>query len=275
MSVDAVVESYRSWLEVKAPEHLKAFKQRLDVDPEAARAEAVTFNVLRVAGVRPTPGEVIGKGGSDFICNKPEMVVEVTSISIDTVTKASGLKHPMSGMGGFSQITRNLLREAINKATQLADYPMPRLLVIATEHSGGSLLMNAHSAQELLTGTTSFSIPIGGPAADITMVTQLANSVFCRPTNEGKVEPSRRSISAVVLMTISQDIANVIGLLHPDPAVPFDPNVLSNVHFLRFRSWPLEAGKPFGVEWVGPQPSPTPFPHFPVELMDAELRTLD
>jgi hypothetical protein len=81
-SIDRVVESYKSWLEVKSPSHLQGFAGRLREQPEAARAEAVTFAILRQRGLRPRVGEVIGKGGVDFLCEpdrKPPVAVEVTS----------------------------------------------------------------------------------------------------------------------------------------------------------------------------------------------------
>ena len=46
-SVEGIVKAYSVWLEVKATGHLKAFKGRLAKDPLAARAEALTFNLLR------------------------------------------------------------------------------------------------------------------------------------------------------------------------------------------------------------------------------------
>jgi hypothetical protein len=46
----------------------------------------------------------------------------VTSLSIEAVTAASGLPHPTPQSGSFGQITTQLLREAINKAPQMADY---------------------------------------------------------------------------------------------------------------------------------------------------------
>jgi hypothetical protein len=165
-SLDGVVKAYITWLEVKAPDHLKAFVKRLHDDPEAAHAEAVTFNMLRMAHKNPEPGEILGKGGVDFICKPSKesaFAVEVTVLQTAAVTQASGLASPMpSGAAvGFSQITTKLMYEAVNKAPQLSGYKMPRLLVIATEHDAAALLMSAHSAEELLTGTTAFRVKVG------------------------------------------------------------------------------------------------------------------
>jgi hypothetical protein len=277
-ALDNLVASYLTWLEVKAPEHLKSFKARLNEDPEAAHAEAVTFGVLRTTGKRPRIGEVVGQGGVDFIAepnDRPPFAVEVTAIRIETVTNASGLQHPMSGFGGFKQITGNLLREAVNKATQVANQQMPRVVVIATEHSGASLLMGTHSAEELLTGTTAFQIKIGDVDATPEVIAPLKNSVFFRMTKDKTgVEPARQSISAIILMGISRDQASLLGVLHPAPAVPFDHEIFDQVHFIRLRSWPIAQGR-FGIEWVGPPPRATSYYHMPIEFTDMDLKVAD
>jgi len=272
-NLDGLVKSYALWLEVKAPEHLSAFRQRLNSDPEAARAEGVVFGLLRGAALNPGMGEVIGKGGVDFICeprNHSKFAVEVTSLRTETVTKASGLQSPVGVGGFFGQVTTALMREAVNKATQLADYPMPRLLVIATEHEGASMVMGTHAAEELLTGTTMFQVKIGDVEASPEVIAPLKNSVFFRPKND-TVEPARQSISAILLLSITHDRAFALGLLHPAPAVVFDWQVLPRVHFVRLREWPIT--NRFGIEWVGPQPSPASFLHMPIVLNDADLKT--
>jgi hypothetical protein len=279
-SIDRVVETYMEWLDVKAPDQVVAFIDRLSDVPEAARAEAVTFNMLRQRGLRPRPGEVLGIGGVDFLCEperKDHIVVEVTTLLTENVTRASGLAHPMrtDGAFGFGQITTQLMREAIQKAPQMADYPMPRVLVLATEHDGADLLMNAHSASELLTGTTAFRLRIGDVEAKPEVITTLKNSVFFRAANDKpEIEPARRSISAILLMSINSETGHIIGILHPDPARPLDPDTFEGVHFARLREWPITPGGRFGIEWVGPAPSPKAFMHFPIKLGDDELRQI-
>lgn len=59
-SAKDVVDSYCGWLEVKAPYHLKPFKERLQHDCEAADAEAVVFSVLHAKRKNPRPAEIIG-----------------------------------------------------------------------------------------------------------------------------------------------------------------------------------------------------------------------
>ena len=274
-SVDGIVDSYSTWLEVKAPAHLKSFRDRLNIDPLAARAEALTFNFLRMTRKNPEPGEILGKGGADFICRpttKPEFVVEVTTLQTDAVTKASGLSSPLQvgAAVGFSQITTKLMNAAIDKANQLSGYEMARVLVIATDHEEAGLLVGSRAAEEMLTGTTALSLRIGDIAARPEVNAPLKNSVFFRAKG-GKVAPARQSISAILLMQIRWDGIYVIGVLHPAPAVVFDPSTFDHVNFVRLRQWPIE--ERFGIEWVGPAPSPTQVPHMPMGLSGSELKT--
>jgi hypothetical protein len=274
-SLDTVTRSYAEWLEVKHPAHHHAFMKRERAEPEAAQAEAATFSMLRSAQANPEPAEDPSTGGVDFLCTpngRLPFVVEVTTVLCDTVTENSGLQHiPQAGITSFGQITRKLLDEAVDKARQLANYPDARVLVIATQHSGAHLLMGARGAQELLTGTTAISGRIGDPDADFQMTTHLANSVFFRRTPGGNIEPARRSISAILLMTITGSGSSVIGLLHPEPVHAFDIGSLELVHFARIREWPIRDGR-FRLEWVGPDPSPKLYSHWPIELTTRELR---
>jgi len=134
-SIDGVVKSYIRWLDVRAPDHRLAFVQRLRNDPEAAHAEAVTFSVLRVKHKNPEPAEVVGTGGVDFLCHprkRTAFVVEVTALSTAAVTAKSRLAGPLKGnrVGSFSRITTSLMREAVNKASQMSNFPMPRVLEV-------------------------------------------------------------------------------------------------------------------------------------------------
>jgi hypothetical protein len=279
-SLDNLVTSYQQWLEVKAPPYFKTFARRLRDDREAARAEAVTFSILRNAGLNPKPYD--DKGGPDFLCepeNAPRLVAEVTAIRMETVTRASGLPHEererlRQNPRGFAQITSNLLAEAIDKATQFANYPGARLLVISTEHPEASLVMGARAATELLIGTSMISVRVGDVAtSDSQIVATLKNSVFFRLTRDKTdVEPARQSISAVLLVTIGADTAHAIGLIHPAPAQPFNPNLLPRVHFLRLTNWPV-VDHTLRMEWIGPEPSPTSLYHTDIVFTDRELRT--
>jgi hypothetical protein len=276
-SLTGVVDSYSEWLIVKSPQHAQAFKQRLRQDPEGAHAEAVTFAVLHAKRKNPRPAEIIGTGGVDFHCQPDqgsEFVVEVTALATKAVSEKSGLTGPGGNrVGAFSKITTSLMREAVNKASQMANYAMPRVLVLASSHPDASMLLGAYDAMTLLTGTTVIGVPLEG-AAPISTLAHLNNSVFMRINKAGNaIEPARQSISAILLMTISSAGAGVIGILHPEPRYVFDYRVFETIHFVKVRDWPISGG--FSVEWVGPEPKPTFIPHWPIALRDKELRNLD
>lgn len=172
-------------------------------------------------------------------------------------------------------ITPALLGEAINKASQMANYKMPRVLFLVTSHPDASFLMGTHGARELLLGTSAFSVPLMREDAPSQMVATLRNSVFFRlNATRDQVVPARQSISAIMLTSITPRGADLIGILHPQPAYPFSPGVFPTVHFLKLREWPV-TGERLSIEWVGPEPNPTPVPHWPVSFDDDELRRLD
>lgn len=47
VSTAEIIESYKCFLEVKYPTHYKSYNTRLKNKPESAKAEAVTFSILR------------------------------------------------------------------------------------------------------------------------------------------------------------------------------------------------------------------------------------
>lgn len=269
-STKDVVKSYEKWLELKAPEHRSAFGNRRRVDPEAADAEAIVFSILHAKRLNPKPAEIIGTGGVDFHCRpvgRPEFVVEVTAILRETISRHSGLSGRMENrVGSFGMVTDGLFNEAIGKAKQMSGYPMPRVLFVASSHPDTSLLFGAHGATELMIGTAAFSVPLEGRAGDARLIAKLQNSVFMRRNAKGDgIEAARRSISAIVLTHITGRGADLIGLLHPYPAYPFDPSTFETVHFLAVAEWPIVSER-LRLGWVGPVPASTSIVNFPIRF---------
>lgn len=266
------ISEHRSWLRDHSPDHLAPFDTRISANPEAGEAEAAVFRFLRMSNLRPRPFESVATGGPDFLCEPvgaEHSVVEVTTLKTSTVTSKSGLTHPALKVGaahGFNQITDTLLRGAVKKAPQLAGDPRPRILVIITRHCQGALVMGKRAAEELLTGTTSFSGPVGATAppkaiAEFKTITDLENSVFFKPGHEGStIEPARQSISAVLLGVLSDYDLCLVGILHPAAAKPFEHGTLPGVPFVRLSTWPIEPGQPFSIEWVNAHASPICIP---------------
>jgi hypothetical protein len=165
-----------------------------------------------------------------------------------------------------------LRTKASSKAHQVADYPIPRVLAITSEHIGADFLMGPYGAETLLTSDTEIEVPVGEPIGKSSIVTELKNSVFFRSKN-GAVESCKRSISAILLIDINPDKAMIVGILHPDPIHEFNINHLPDVPFLRVKKWPLENNK-IEIEWVIQRPKPAGFYHKEVKFRDDELRCI-
>jgi hypothetical protein len=276
--IAATVESYKDFLSVKYPSHYRLFCNRLNSKPESARAEAVTFSLLWSQFGDVTIAEDVVTGGADFLCvtESGKIIVEVTCVEGEAVAAQSrwpnGVAEDGSG-GSFGMITHMLRTKASEKASQLSDYEMPRVLAITCEHIGADVLLGPLGAEMFLTSETKIAVPIatGEPIDDkIHLTTDLQDSVFFRFEN-GVVEPCRRSISAILLVSIFADKCLAVGILHPQPQHVFPIRLLPSVPFLRMKKWPPE-NHSIETEWVIHNPTPTTFYHQEVTFRDKELR---
>jgi hypothetical protein len=278
-SLDDVVRAYRQWLELKAPEHAKAFTQRLGSDPEAARGEAVVFSLLRSRGFAPFPAEDLSTGGADFLCHgnlSHGPVVEVSALRGDAVAQRSGLPKDIdTNTKGhwFSMITAVLWTKVSGKAGQLAGQTGSRVLAITLEHAYADFLMGAMAAKWLMCGESKISVPIEPTPGDVREVTHLNESAFFRFTKSGEIESCRRSISAILLIGVEKDCSRVIGLLHPDPVVPLEYSAFFPIPFLAVTNWPIRRDDSIKTEWRMPEqdPDPHPFIHEPPWFTNKEL----
>jgi hypothetical protein len=165
------------------------------------------------------------------------------------------------GGGAFGLLTAVLSRAAASKAVQLADYPYPRVLAIASSHAFASVLMSRLAAQNLLTSDPMISYRLGDPSDHGTMTTDLRRAVFFRLDKTGRqIVPRRQSISAILLVAISYTQAEVVGILHPKPSVAFKPYLFPKVPFLRMKNWPIVDGK-IQPEWLPPAGDAATFYH--------------
>jgi hypothetical protein len=279
-SLSDAVREYALWLEVMAPDHASAFKARLDADPEAAQAEAAVFTLLRAQRLDPFPVEDLGTGGADFLCRKSDaregITVEVTAIKGNAVAARSGLPTTVGeDPRWFSQITEMLMSRAKRKAPQLGQQTGARVLAICLRHDYADLLMGALAAKWLMCGKPRISVPRDtSEDSEPKEVTSLRESAFMRPDQAGNVEACRRSISAILLIELSDDSQKVIGLLHPDPAIPLVYELLFPIPFLAVTNWPLTRGDNIRLEWRLPEKDPDPhlfFYELPL-LTDYELK---
>ncbi len=278
VSTAEIIESYKHFLEIKYPTHYKSYCTRLKNKPESAKAEAVTFSILRSNFDEVKLGEDISTGGADFFCssNDVEFIVEVTCIETESVVTQSGWKNkapPAQNKAAFSfgMITNKLRGKVSCKAAQLSGNDIPRLLIITSEHVGADFLLGPHGAEILLTSDTKIKVPIGKPIGKVDLATDLKDSVFFRFKN-GSLELCRRSISAILLISIFDDKSLIVGILHPDPQYIFPIMLLPSVPFLRLKKWPPENNN-IETEWVIRKPKAEKFYHREITFKDEELKS--
>jgi len=279
VSIHEVIESYKVFLEVKYPKHSQSYRTRLKNNPESAKAEAVTFSILRSSFDDVKLAEDISTGGADFFCssNDVNLIIEVTCLEAESVAIQSGWKNrvppdPNKTAFSFGMITHMLRRKVSSKAAQLSGYNIPRILIITSEHIGADFLLGPRGAEILLTSDTKIKVPIGKPIRKVGLATDLKDSVFFRFKN-GSLESWRRSISAILLISIFDDKSLIVGILHPDPQYVFPIMLLPSVPFLRMKKWPPENNN-IEIEWVINKPKVEKFYHQEITFKDEELKSI-
>jgi hypothetical protein len=259
-NIEGVIDSFADYLFVKDRATHDRFTRMRDLDVEAALAEAMVFRILQHFGCHPELHDHESTGGADFLCRPSrgifkanpadEFVVEATSLNPDAVTERSGIcnKVPEVVSGGpFGLVTRNIVSKAKAKASQLANYPMPRMLAIVSSHFGASALFNSTTAEWALVSEPHWR---GG---DSGQYTNLENSLFIKPGRANNIVACRQSISAAMLISVNGRDCDMWGILHPEAAYPLNITVFSRVPFVRVAPWPIVDGRIF-TEWVTTHP---------------------
>ncbi|HEY6195527.1 MAG TPA: hypothetical protein VI504_10830 [Candidatus Eisenbacteria bacterium] len=272
-SSEETVIAYEELLKRLYPESVKGFQARRSSAPDAALAEAITFSWLRAAHLNPRISDAPGTGGPDLLCSSEiagEFSVEVTALDGDALADRTGIPNQAeSGGGWFSDDTLKLQSVVKRKASQLSVSSLPRVLAICASHPASSALLGRVGAEELMTSPPRYTVPVDDEPAGVQADTDLEQSAFLRLTEAGLVAV-RRSVSAILLIVIWDDGLNVMGLLHPDPARPWEPAALPAVPFLRLE-WPVR-GQRLKLEWLIADPSPAKQLHWAPRLTDEELR---
>jgi len=246
---------FLSHLEEYHPENVSGFKSRMISDPDAALAEAVVFSWVDSLRLNPRVNESSSKGGVDFRCAPTaysDFDLEVTTLDRDAVTNRSTLPDGiLDGAYSFGMVTKNLRSKANAKTRQCANSDVPSMLAICSKHVHAFRLLGVDGAKRMMVSDCGISVPLelhgaqeGAHAHD---VTDLARSSFLREKN-GAIEPLRRSISAVLLISIHETAIQVVGLLHPCPAREFDHRTFGNIPFLKV-DWPI-VGNVIKPYWV-------------------------
>jgi hypothetical protein len=272
-SVVEIVKAYSLFLEVRHPEHYRAFQLRSTNDPNAANAEAVVFSWLRLHGLSPTLNDTPGRAGPDFLCSPlsdAPFLIEVTHLKPDDVSKRSGWPDELNDRAqSFAMITPNLWYKTKNKAAQLGGHEIARVHAICLTHIGADVLLGTLAAQWLMTSQPKLSVPIGVPITTIGEITDLSKSAFLSIRDDAIVA-ERKSISAILLIAIFENELHAVGMLHPEPAVAFNYRTFIELPFLRI-DWPVKDGNLI-TEWVMAKPTPRVDRHIPMSLNYEELR---
>jgi hypothetical protein len=196
-----------------------------------------------------------------------DFIVEVTSLSSDSVIEQSGMPNTYEGPGGSFKLITDTLRKTIgDKAVQMAGYPTPRLLIITSEHKHSGILLGPHAAENLIHSDTMIQVPIGDSDGKVIISTDLQNSAFIKPKN-GEIVSCRQSVSAILLMAIGERYSSIVGILPLEPAKPFNISCFPKIPFLSLQIMPSAGGEVQlkwagrDIEWDGDNPRPAIYYH--------------
>lgn len=232
-------------------------KSANDATCEGAIAEAVVFDFLACRCDSVGLNEDPTTGGPDLLFEHDgnKFFVEVTNISVDTVTRSTNLQHIPdrdSGPHYYGLLTQNIYRKCRNKTKQVSRKDHPALLFVTTLHfQASAICLGKLEARQFLWGTeklsASFDTETGDASGDVQNVSAFKNSVFFREDSSF----SPRGICALVVggFGLTPPRANVYGVLHPDSPLPFDPRWVPHVEFARLKHELLPSGK-LEAEWI-------------------------
>jgi hypothetical protein len=249
---DALADEHRSWLSTFDARYLANWEKILNANEESTLAEAGVRRLLEGHGVRVEPNEDMtgAEQRPDFRCemNGSSFEVEVTHISIEKATRVTGLaKVPTVNLGAeapptfedfppIHPLTGAVFSACVRKAKQCAVARNPTLLAVATFHYPATVFcFDKCDISQLLTGVTSMRLSLdkqpGQAVGEAYLITELQSAVFLRPDSSEPVGFARSSISALLLCGLCTQPPQVIGVLHPNPARPFNPAILPQVEF--------------------------------------------
>jgi hypothetical protein len=257
----SVISSHRRWLDGHDGLYGKQWEQRLAADEEAALCEAVFRDELERRGCTVAPNEDL-KGrlpAPDFLCHKGprRFFVEVKCLEAAAIEKCCGGDVSRCSntieSGSFGLLNDAILKACKGKTAQVANLPAPRVLAIGTFHSLASIACVAPDCLSmLLTGTLEVAFGCNPKTGALTgtdrVVTHLSGAVFARPKPEGSFGLARQPISALLVGGLAVSPPRIFGLLHPSPAMQFDPSLLGRIPFCRLLPG-HEQGR-FSTEWI-------------------------
>jgi len=260
---DQLIGGHREWLMEFDEVHLGAWDTLFTRDnTEAALCEAATRCLMQELEVDVEPCPLRGSDRNpDFKCQRDGKLfyVDATCVMKDTATRKTGLNDlSKDGKGGwYSLLTSAYFKKADSKASQFENLQTPCMIVIGTLHfRGGALCFDKRSAEEILTGKSGIDMQIskqtGGAVGDSYKGTSLKAAPFLKQRriicDEPLIQPTRQTISAVLLCPFGTHPVKCLGVLHPRPHYGFERDLLPSFEFCRLKEgW--EEGN-FTTEWI-------------------------
>lgn len=255
------IAAFDKWLADQNSTTHRNWQSRIRADDpsaaEAAIAEAVVFDYLACRCDRVSLNEDPSQGGPDLLFEHhgQKFLVEVTNLSLDTVTRSTGLSHlpdenPRARSYGL--LTKNIYRKCRNKTPQISRSQYPGVIFVTTLHfQASAICFGKHEARQFLWGTEKLSASFDADSVEtvgeVRNVSEFENSVFFSEDSSF----STRGICALLVggFGLTPPRANVYGILHPEPPFPFDPSWIPYVEFASLRREKLDEGQ-LEVEWV-------------------------
>ena len=241
----------------------RRLKERDQSQRESAVAEAVMWDFLVSRTDEVCLVEIPGTGGVDFgfAVAGESFCVEVTNISIEAATRATGLQERPSVNGFHKLLTKSVRSQVRQKLQQVRTTQCPTLVAVTTLHSTASVICISHPAIEKVMGsppriTGNFNVTSGEVEGDLYQTTDLQTSVFLSPhpilgpDGEPIVQAKFQPISGFLLcgFGVAPHHGQVLGGLNPEAKYPFDPRLLADVPFCSFGTWP--ARDSINFEWT-------------------------
>jgi len=252
-----LIDEHRKWLNQFCKEASSKWEKLLKNDVEAALCEAGTRKLLADNEVQVKPNDHLSNGGPDFLCNKNDgtFYVEVTCITKDAATKATGLSDPLQGPCLYAFLTERIRSEVSNKTQQCSNLDAPCIIVIGTFHfEAGIHCFSKYAAGQVLTATPKLTGRFDSQSCQVVgqlyQSTDLVDSAFIREKKDspGQMEYARNPISAILLCLFDFGEWSPIGILHPNPNHKFDRGLLADIEFCRLADG-YQTGE-LSVEWI-------------------------
>ncbi len=133
-------------------------------------------------------------------------------------------------------MTEAVFAECVNKAPQCGGLDAPALVAVGTFHATAAMIgFKKVLVRGMLTGKTQMTwdidIQTGQQVGDTYETTALQAAAFLKPDKTQEVGFARSSISGVLLCGLGTEPGQCLGVLHPNPARPFDPALLPGIEF--------------------------------------------